>query len=430
MGAIRTEQTRLLQENGTENIEFFVYDKDGNAKATLKQSKDVLKQIPSNLTPINEDLVAEYQRPLRDAIKTVKSSSSYLINKNPNFRYNSFNWNITASKATVQIPSQIIANVQPISGIYCLYQENLATAESKTTHLIKNILSDSPIVSGRDISIVWNYYIQAFLGLPLIEQYISIGLDSTNNGTINKMYNFEENKFETGTFTDAKFFKKIDYTELNSWNKYQTTLQVNLTSTETNPHIEVKLFEARSFVTLGGKFFLDGFSISQKAISTTKTITRRRGAFLLTGLLSSFNVSSEEEKSITGEYKQKQIILSNELDRLDVSAIEFVYARKDRPGNAILTSTLDSCVLQEIINDYRDPLKRYEGSFYKDDADVVPIYFYHKLWVNFGTTVLQEPVACIIDQMEYNVKQNNYRIVMHIPNQDDDQVAFNTYNFD
>ena len=430
MGAIRTEQTRLLQDNGTENIEFFVYDKDGNAKATLKQSKDVLKQIPSNLTPINEDLVAEYQRPLRDAIKTVKSSSSYLINKNPNFRYNSFNWNITASKATVQIPSQIIANVQPISGIYCLYQENLATAESKTTHLIKNILSDSPIVSGRDISIVWNYYIQAFLGLPLIEQYISIGLDSTNNGTINKMYNFEENKFETGTFTDAKFFKKIDYTELNSWNKYQTTLQVNLTSTETNPHIEVKLFEARSFVTLGGKFFLDGFSISQKAISTTKTITRRRGAFLLTGLLSSFNVSSEEEKSITGEYKQKQIILSNELDRLDVSAIEFVYARKDRPGNAILTSTLDSCVLQEIINDYRDPLKRYEGSFYKDDADVVPIYFYHKLWVNFGTTVLQEPVACIIDQMEYNVKQNNYRIVMHIPNQDDDQVAFNTYNFD
>lgn len=430
MGAIRTEQTRLLQENGTENIEFFVYDKDGNSKATLKQTKDVLKQIPSNLTPINEDLVAEYQRPLRDAIKTVKSSSSYLINKNPNFRYNSFNWNITSTLATVQIPSQIIANVQPISGIYCLYQENLATAESKTTHMIKNILSDSPIVSGRDISIVWNYYIQSFLGLPLVEQYISIGLDSTNNGTINKMYNFEENKFETGTFTDAKFFKKIDYTELNSWNKYQTTLQVNLTSTETNPHIEVKLFEARSFVTLGGKFFLDGFSISQKAISTTKTITRRRGTFLLTGLLSSFNVSSEDEKSISGEYKQKQIILSNELDRLDVSAIEFVYARKDRPGNAILTNTLDSCVLQEIINDYRNPLKRYEGSFYKDDSDVVPIYFYNKVWVNFGTTVLQEPVACIIDQMEYNVKQNNYRIIMHIPNQDDDQVAFNTYNFD
>ena len=45
MGIFRDEQTRLLQQNGTENIEFFVYDKEGNAKTTLKQSKDVLKQI-------------------------------------------------------------------------------------------------------------------------------------------------------------------------------------------------------------------------------------------------------------------------------------------------------------------------------------------------------------------------------------------------
>jgi hypothetical protein len=60
MGTIRTEQTRLLQENGTENIEFFVYDKDGVAKTTLKQTKDVLKQVPSTITPINSDLVAEY----------------------------------------------------------------------------------------------------------------------------------------------------------------------------------------------------------------------------------------------------------------------------------------------------------------------------------------------------------------------------------
>ena len=78
MGTIRTEQTRLLQENGTENIEFFVYDKDGIAKTTLKQTKDVLKQVPSNITPINSDLVAEYIRPLRDAIKTTKTSAMQL----------------------------------------------------------------------------------------------------------------------------------------------------------------------------------------------------------------------------------------------------------------------------------------------------------------------------------------------------------------
>ena len=31
-----------------------------------------------------------------------------------------------------------------------------------------------------------------------------------------------------------------------------------------------------------------------------------------------------------------------------------------------------------------------------------------------------EPVACIVDGMEYNVKQNTYKVKMHVPNQDDD----------
>lgn len=429
MGTIRTEQTRLLQENGTENIEFFVYDKDGVAKTTLKQTKDVLKQVPSTITPINSDLVAEYIRPLRDAIKTTKASSFQLLNKNPNFRYNSFNWDITASKATIQIPSQILAGVNPVSGIYCLYQEQMPVAPEKTTYMIKNILSDTRIVSGRDIEISWNYYMYSGgLGSPLMNQYITVGLDSTNDGTINKMYNFEENKFETGTFTDDKFFKKIDYTQFDSWNKYKTTLQSNLTGTETNPHIEVKLFQTTSPGFLFGKAFYDGISISQKASVTKSIHTKRRGGIF--ALVDGIVQQIDDEANISGEYKQKETILSNELDSLNVASIEFTYGRKDRPNSLFNANTLDKCVLQEIINDFREPLKRYEGSFYKDDSDVVPIYFYNKLWINFGTAVLQEPVSAIIDEMEFNVKQNEYRIVMHLPNQDDDKVTYDLYKFE
>jgi len=436
MGTIRSEQTRLLQENGTENIEFFVYDKDGNAKATLKQSKDVLKQIPSNLSPINQDLQLEYLRPLRDAIKTTKTNQMLLINKNPNFRYKSFNWDITASKATVQIPSQILPSVNPISGLYCLYQEQMPQVPEKTTHMIKNILSDTPIVSGRDIEISWNYYMFAGgLGSPIMNQYISVGLDSTSNGTINKMYDFGDNKFiaecsdcgEGGdpiAFTDDRFFKKIDYTQFDSWNKYKTTLQANLTGTETNPHIEVKLFQTTSSF-LFGKAFYDGLEISQKTSSTKRVHIRRRGNSykLIDGAV------TEVQDNVTGEYDQKQTILSNELDLLDVASIPFEFTRKNLPLS-ILTNTLDKNVLQEIINDFRTPVKRYEGTFYKDDNDTIPIYFYNKLWVNYTTSVLQEPVSAIIDELEYDVKQNSYRIVMHLPNQDDDQVTFDLYKFE
>ena len=212
MGTIRAEQTRLLQENGTENIEFQVYDKDGNKKSNFLQTKNVLTQVPSNITPLNQDLQVEYLRPLRDAIKTTITNQSQLLNKNPNFRYKTFDWDITASQVSVQIPSQILAGINPISGIYCLYQDQIPLIPEKTTHMIKNILGTTPIQSGRDIEISWNYFIFTGIGTSKTSQFISVGLDSTNDGTVNKMYNFETNKFETGTFTQDEYFQKIDYT--------------------------------------------------------------------------------------------------------------------------------------------------------------------------------------------------------------------------
>jgi hypothetical protein len=361
-----------------------------------------------------------------------------LINKNPNFRYKTFNWDITASKATVQIPSQILFDVNPISGLYCLYQEQIPLTDDKTTFMIRNILSDTPIVSGRDIEIAWNYYIFTGIGGTNIKQFMSVGLDSTSNGTINKMYDFGDNKFiaecsdcgEGGdpiAFTDDRFFKKIDYTNLDSWNKYKTTLQANLTGTETDPRIEVKLFSVTGAEVLFGRAFFDGFEISQNSSATKRIHIKRRGnSFkLIDGAI------TEVQDNVTGEYEQKETILSNELDPQDVAYLEApgIYTRKNLPLS-ILTNTLDKNVLQEIINDFRTPVKRYEGTFYKDDNDTIPIYFYNKLWVNYTTSVLQEPVSAIIDELEYDVKQNSYRIVMHLPNQDDDQVTFDLYKFE
>ena len=422
MGTIRTEQTRLLQDNGTENIEFYVYDKDGTAKAPLNQSKDVLKQVPSSMLPIQENFMVEYIRPLRDAIKQTKIQDTQAINKNPNFRYSTFNWDVTAAKGSVQIPSQQYLGVQPLTGIYCLQQPIVTSAQSRTTHLFKNILLDTPVVSGTKIKIAWNYYLWNLgVGGVGFYQYISVGLDSTGNGTVNKMYNFEENKFETGTFTDDKFFRKIDYTVFSSWNLYETTIECNLTNTETNPFIEVKWFEVTA--PLSPAAFFDGVSISQDPDSTTRKHTRRYGGkfAIIDGQLTAV------EEYVSGEYKQKQTILTNEGDTRNPSYIIGNFARKNLPKNYILANTLDRIVLQEIINDFRKPLKRYEGEFYKNDNDETPLYFYEKIWVNYGSAVFQDVVSCIIDKMEYDVKQNRYKIVMHLPNQDDDQLSYDLY---
>ena len=216
---------------------------------------------------------------------------------------------------------------------------------------------------------------------------------------------------------------------MDSWNKYKTIIKANLTASETNPRIEVKLFRmtGNANTAFFGKVLYDGFEISQKSSFTKRVHIRRRGNTfkLIDGAI------TEEQDNVTGEYEQKPTILSNELEELDLSAIQGggVFTRKNLPLS-ILTNTLDKNILQEKINDFRDPVKRYEGTFYKDDADTTPIYFYNKIWINFGTTVLQEPVAAIIDGLEYDVKQNEYRIIMHLPNQDDDKVSFDLYKFE
>ena len=435
MGTIRTEQTRLLQDNGTENIEFYVYDKNGTAKAPLNQSKDVLKQVPSVMLPIEENFMVEYIRPLRDAIKQTELQPTQSINLNPNFRYSTFNWDVTASIASVAIPSQTIFGIQPLTGIYCLQQKILSNVAAKTTHMLKNILLETPVVSGNKITISWNYYFYTLgIGAFNVNQYMSVGLDSTGNGTINKMYDFEENKFRAAcgscgegggaiAFTDDRFFRKIDYTIFDSWNLYQTEIECNLTTTETNPFIEVKWFEVTKAQGTEPTVFFDGVAISQNPDSTQRKHTRRSGG----KFIQVEGLSLQEEQFVTGEYKQESTFFTNEGDTRSSNYILGVFSRKNLPKGFLQTNTLDKIVLQEIINDFRSPVKRYEGEFYKNDNDETPLYMYHKIWVNYGTAVFQDAVSCIIDKMEYDVKQNKYNIVMHMPNQDDDQISYDLY---
>ena len=62
---------------------------------------------------------------------------------------------------------------------------------------------------------------------------------------------------------------------------------------------------------------------------------------------------------------------------------------------------------------------RYEGNLYNLLQD--PFGLNNKVWINFGSGVLREPVSCYIDSMNYNIKRNSYEVILHIPNQNDDQ---------
>jgi hypothetical protein len=79
---------------------------------------------------------------------------------------------------------------------------------------------------------------------------------------------------------------------------------------------------------------------------------------------------------------------------------------------------------QNIANDFRSFVKRYDGLFRNSRRK--PLSIHNKLWVNFATKTENEQPA-IIDGLSYNVKKNEYKIKSHVPNDDDDVTTTNSY---
>ena len=99
-------------------------------------------------------------------------------------------------------------------------------------------------------------------------------------------------------------------------------------------------------------------------------------------------------------------------------------AIRPRDDNANFEKPIDQIISQQVINDYRQNLVRYEGKLYNLLND--PFGLNNKVWINFHSTnppELREDVSCYIDSMTYSVKRNAYEVIMHIPNQNDDQAS-------
>lgn len=75
---------------------------------------------------------------------------------------------------------------------------------------------------------------------------------------------------------------------------------------------------------------------------------------------------------------------------------------------------------QEILNDYRAFVPRYEGTFYNNNSK--PITPLCKPYIDFGTE-FQGYQSEMVDGMKYNMKANEYSLIMHTSNNDPDVTA-------
>jgi hypothetical protein len=79
--------------------------------------------------------------------------------------------------------------------------------------------------------------------------------------------------------------------------------------------------------------------------------------------------------------------------------------------------SLHRIVSQTIMNDFRDFVTRYEGSF--RDTQTRPLAMNNRILFDWPN-VLSEAQPAIVDKLKYNVKNAEFNVTSHIPNDDDD----------
>lgn len=387
---IRAAETSSLQSNGTESVKYFIYNSSGVYQST--STVNVLSVVPTNLQPLNNNLTKEYLRPLKEFTMEADMSGFFdnSIIVNGGFEHAATGWTLTNSSIVTDFMFQ---------GDRCVKSTTCQTTSGATSVVVNN---SSGIDEAASSAIAYKLKINSYF-------------DST--GSTTRGFRFQLKLVETGPgASQTKYWSETS----NNWVTADTKNDVEV---DTNRRWKSYNFNIAT-LPFGGEITLYLYG----AFQTTST-SGFTAIFFDSLKLDRQNIDSDgnrtelfEEFDLLQNLRQRTVDVSG-VKKLDVFLTNKFYGRitgnyyRSRDKTNYLKS-VEEIITQQVMNDFRDFVVRYEGDLYNNSND--PIAMQNKVWVNFGSGVLQEPVSCYLDSITYNVKRNLYSVVMHIPNQNDD----------
>lgn len=390
---IRSSETSALQTTGEEDIKYFVYNSSGVYQSTT--TTNVLYTVPDDMLPIGNNLTKEFLRPLKEVRIThdVGQMNDVNIIGNPGFEHGQLRWTFTNASLNTEIFKQGVQSAEADQ-----YQAN----ETGTTVAISQS-SSQPQNTARAYTLKINAY-----------------LSSTYTGDRSFRWQLKHDETSVPGGTDIYYWNESS----DSWT---TTSTVNIQKIENNNQWLQFSYEIDSLPNPTGDLVLSLYHHYQQASSTPDPFILYDN---ITMDLERID-SNDKRTPIFSEIKDYVNIRERSTDYSGVKEVKDLKLRnykysnvsgdyyRSRDDNASFVKSIEEIVSQQIMNDYRSFVVRYEGDLY-NQGTLVPLSLHNKVWIDFGTGVLQEPVSCYVDSMTYNVKRNVYTVVMHIPNQDDD----------
>lgn len=423
MGQIRTLQTDYLRK-GAEQISYKVFDSDGSYVETIDEN--VLFSAPQDLTPLNKDLQRQYERPIKQVDFISDLRGDYFKNFNGHFLHGSNSYttnpNFTFANKTggtaIEFISDENKSVKALSGGKYFRTDVCASQGGTMTTMLTTDHNYTVIPTDQEVTIDFDYHIRTTSTTSetwFVPVAVLLEVTDTSNVTSNGRYDFNAKEWLIGSNANIQQTSN-ETTTTNSWDKVSLKIEPysppgaqNGTILEYKLTLQIgfpmcKVGTAANFTDL----FIDNIRIAESH-ETENTIVSRRKQF-------------DQNGTYTAKYELKDNVLSNQGRNFDyfIGKIDDDFKRPRDTAN----KTLEQIITQDVINDSRDFMRKYEGTFRAANNNFLGLH--NKIWIDYGSDSLQEPVSCYIDAMKYDVKYAEYDIRMHIPNQDDD--VDTTYN--
>lgn len=394
---IRTSIKNQLVSSSDEVIQTDLYNTSGVYQSASNDS--ILRIVPTTLKNVGGDLVREYIQPLNKARYNFKTTQAniYEFTRNVGFEYGSYGWTLTSyasliTDETDQQGNKAIKLVSaPSSGQTLMFESLLSTAKSWSQNN-SGVIAQIGVFPEKNQNTLSSFKIQF--------QILVVAGPNTH-------YWDAENSTWTTTATTIQ----RDIETFNNWQTISINLSGNGYPTSlTGQQIGVKIFNCTYSGTglvdiyfdnvgiIGNFFRPDGTAV------TGDTNVNIPSTYIEFAERNNSTLVFSDEKTITGTYYFG-----------GVPTTDYAFHRT-RDYNT--RKPIFERHLQNIMNDYRAFVVRYEGTFRNEIQN--PLSMHNRLWFNFGASIAQDEQSCFINGLEYKVKSAYAKIIAHLPNDDDD----------
>ena len=371
--------------NGQNEIINFQVFSVGNGRTFVgNATRNVTRQIKSDFKPINNDLTVEYLPPL-NKVRTnsdIKQERSVLgkLNNGQGFTFGSAGYTLTYG--SVATNNEFVA-----SNNQSYKLTNFTTSSgSRITALASNGSTKfGNYVPADNVTYSFEYLFDSTASSVNYKLYYSVKIQygiSTSLGTT-KYYDKENNTTSSSIVYNEIAFENIN--EIERWQKesgsfpddFFAAFYMNVTITFYQPVLTSGTGYSAMYLDNIVIFDTDSERNNQTLTSTT---TNNKGVY-------DFEV-------IPNEGIVNAFLLIGDL--LDLT---------DDKNNA-----------QQILNDYRTFVPRYEGTMYGQRTK--PLTPLDKIYVNFDN--FKDEQSSMVDSLKYNLRKNEFELVAHTPNNDTD----------